>query len=291
MKDTLNSTQGIGAGTISNIGNYSGGNIGNNGSSGGYSGRSEYGHIPLSGMYMYDMPYIDIRDASRLLKGVSVPTSKSLTQLHTQLHYENNERNGRRNLMNDNQRGSSNSPTSDNVLLANALKKQMEAETLAQETKQAHHAEQKKTMLLESNLENLKAHNNNTRDSKRDHDMICRDKLLFEVAKRTDAKTIITENKKNKMRATIVIALFLKKTAISFLRGKKKDRNLAQLSHALLGATDRKCYLKTIDSRKKATVLLQRRVRGSACRNDLKKRNLAAVQIQVCMVSVDDLYG
>ena len=221
---------------------------------------------------LWDIPYIDPSDASRA--PVSVAGGRSVNRFQDEV----------RSLRLGTELLPLSDSCRDNVLVAAALKKQLEAEAAAEEARLAYRAEQKKRADLEASLETLKRLNENIRGAREDKDKATRllqDKLKSDAEKHADNLKRIAANKKKKLRASITIALFLKRIVVPRYRRLKADREKAQLGHALLGVFHRKHFLKTMDKRTRATLLLQKRMRGILARKRLEKLKKAAIKVQV----------
>ena len=91
----------------------------------------------------------------------------------------------------------------------------------------------------------------------------------------------ITASKKRRFKASLTIALFLRRIVIPRHRRLKEERGRAVIGRALLGVFHRKHFLKTMDLKTRATLLLQKRIRGVIGRMRLRKLKEAAVKVQV----------
>ena len=172
----------------------------------------------------------------------------------------------------------------DSGIVAVALKKQLEAETAAEAARVAFKSEQKKREDLQNTLETMKRLNDTVRGVRDEKDMVVKwtqQRLVSDVAMHTENLKRIIDNKKKKLRASIVISLFLKKKVIPYFRKLISEREKANLGHALLGVFHRKHFLKTMDIRTRATLLLQKRMRGILGRKRLEKLKIAAIKVQV----------
>ena len=172
----------------------------------------------------------------------------------------------------------------DSGIVAVALKKQLEAETAAEAARVAFKSEQKKREDLQNTLETMKRLNDTVRGVRDEKDKVVKwtqQRLVSDVALHTENLKRIIDNKKKKLRASIVISLFLKKKVIPYFRKLRREREKANLGHALLGVFHRKHFLKTMDIRTRATLLLQKRMRGILGRKRLEKLKIAAIKVQV----------
>ena len=226
---------------------------------------------------LWCMPYIDPSDASRA--PVSVAGGRSVNRFQDEV---------RSLRLSDDLSGPSGN-TRDSASVTTALRRQLEAEIAAEEARLACRAEQKKRADLQASLETLKKLNENVRGAREDKDKatkLLQDKLKSDVDKHADNIKRIAENKKKKLRASITIALFLKRIVVPRHRQLKAAREKARLGHALLGVFHRKHFLKTMDLRTRATLLLQKRMRGILARKRLVKLKKAAIKVQViCLFS------
>ena len=176
-----------------------------------------------------------------------------------------------------------NSNSRDSALVAAALKKQMEAEAVAEECRQAHKNETKKRSELEASLANLKRLNDEVRgarDGKEEATRKLRVKLTMDAVGHQRNLDSIQAEKKRRLRATITIDLFLTRIAIPRYKRIQLERNRAGLSRALVKLIHRHRLSNSLDLQTRATVLLQRMIRGVLQRMRLRKRQAAAVLLQ-----------
>ena len=221
---------------------------------------------------LWCIPYIDPSDASRA--PVSVAGGRSVNRFQDEV----------RSLRLSSDLSAPFGDNRDNALLTAALKKQLEAEVAAEEARLACRAEEKKRVDLQASLETLKKLNENVRGAREDKDKatkLLQDKLKSDVDTHADNLKRIAANKKKRLRASITIALFLKRIVVPRHRQLKAAREKARLGHALLGVFHRKHFLKTMDLRTRATLLLQKRIRGILARKRLDKLRKAAIKVQV----------
>ena len=172
----------------------------------------------------------------------------------------------------------------DSAVVAAALKRQLEAETAAEEARMAHRNESKKRADLEASLTALKHLNDVVRGAREEKDgaaRLLKEKLMADAAGHKDNLDRIMLNKKKRLRASITIALFLKRRVVPRYRRLKLERQRATLGRALLGVFHRRNFLKTMDLRTRATLLLQRKVRGILGRMRLQKLKEAVLKVQV----------
>ena len=217
-----------------------------------------------------DIKYIDQSDANRA--PMSMAGGRSVSRLTDEIK---SLRVSGEQAFSDNSGG--------NTLLAAALKKQVEAEATAQAAQLAYRAEQRKRVDLQASLETLKKLNDAVRGARDEKDEIARltqQRLMSDVATNADNLKRVKANKKKRLRASITIALFLKKKVIPYFRRLKKERERANLGNALLGVFHRKHFLKTMDLRTRATLLLQKRMRGVLGRKRMLKLKKAAINLQ-----------
>ena len=171
----------------------------------------------------------------------------------------------------------------DSALVAAALKKQMEAEAVAEECRLAHRNESNKRSALEASLANLKRLNDEVRgarDDKEEATRQLRERLTIDAVGHQKNLDSIQAEKKRRLRATIIIDLFLTRTAIPRYKRIQLERNRAGLSNALVKLIRRHRVVKSLDLRTRATLLLQRMIRGALQRVRLRKRQTAAMQLQ-----------
>jgi hypothetical protein len=174
----------------------------------------------------------------------------------------------------------------DSAVVAAALKRQLEAETAAEEARMAHRSESKKRADLEASLTALKHLNDVVRGAREEKDgaaRLLKEKLMADAAGHKDNLDRIVLNKKKRLRASITIALFLKRRVVPYYRRLILERQRSRLGMALLGVFHRRNFLKTMDLRTRATLLLQRKVRGILGRIRLRKLKEAVLKVQVFM--------
>ena len=220
---------------------------------------------------LWDIPYIDPGDTARI--PLTVSNAGSVTRLQQKVS----------SLRLSAVLGAS-SAVSDNALVAVAVKKQMEAEAAAHEARQGHREETKRRVDLEASLLNLKRLNDAVKGAREDKDQTNRqlsDALSADAAVHKNKLSSMTANKRKRLKASLTIALFLRRVVIPRHRRMKQERGRDVIGRALLGAFHRKHFLKTMDLRTRATLLLQKRVRGVLGRMRLRRLKEAAVKVQV----------
>ena len=155
---------------------------------------------------------------------------------------------------------------SDSLAVAEAKKRQMDAEVEADRYFQSYKAEEKRRMELEELLKTqqpLKA----ITDGQLDRAQLTRDKLTQEASKQAAKLEKQRENKKRRMHAFMLIQMFLKRKVIPKFRTRKAEAAKDQLCNLLLGAVTRKKYGKT----KAAVLKIQALIRGKLHRMRAKK--------------------
>ena len=228
----------------------------------------------------WDTEYIDAAGSARLPMVESV--ASSVTRLQTEIASirgwgGSSSTNALSPMANSNSNGR------DSALVAAALKKQMEAEAVAEECRQAHKNESKKRSELEASLANLKRLNDEVRgarDDKEEATRKLREKLTVDAVGHQRNLDSIQAEKKGRLRATITIDMFLTRIAIPRYKRIQLERNRAVLSRALVKLIHRHRITKSIDLQTRATVLLQRMMRGVLHRMRLRRRQEAAVLLQ-----------
>ena len=150
--------------------------------------------------------------------------------------------------------------------MAEAKKRQMDAELEADRYFQSYKAEEKRRIELEELLKTqqpLKA----VTDGQPDRAQLTRDKLTQEATKQAAKLEKQRENKKRRMQAFMLIQMFLQRKVIPKYRTKKANAAKDQLCNLLLGAVTRKKYGKT----KAAVLKIQALIRGKIHRMRAKK--------------------
>ena len=220
---------------------------------------------------LWDIPYINPSDTARM--PLTISNAGSVTRLQQEVS----------SLRLSAVWGAS-SAASDNALVAAAVKKQMEAEAAAHEAIQGCREESKRRVDLEASLFNLKRLNDAVKGAREDKDKTNRqlsDTLSADAAMHKNKLDSITASKKRRFKASLTIALFLRRIVIPRHRRLKEERGRAVIGRALLGVFHRKHFLKTMDLKTRATLLLQKRIRGVIGRMRLRKLKEAAVKVQV----------
>ena len=229
---------------------------------------------------VWDTEYIDAAGSARLPMVESV--ASSVTRLQTEIASlrgwgESSSTNALSPMANSNGRDR------DSALVAAALKKQVEAEAVAEECRHAHKNESKKRSELEASLANLKRLNDEVRGARNDKEEATRklrEKLTVDAVGHQKNLDSIQAVKKRRLRATITIDLFLTRIAIPRYKRIQLERNRAGLCRALVKLIHRHRITKSLDLRTRATVLLQRMMRGVLHRMRLRRRQEAAVLLQ-----------
>jgi hypothetical protein len=246
------------------------------------SGQSN--NLPL----LWDIPYIDSQSYQSNQNGHGQHGQNSQNQngqngrSTTKLQYQIQALRADQSLSELNTDPSNASSPSGNLLTL-ALKRQLEAEARAETARLAYLTEQGKRTGVQAALDSLMAQDNITRGTKKEKNLaseLKKNGLLTTIASHANTLELVLNKKKTRLRASIVISMFLKKRVIKEFLLRKEERGRNQLGHALLGVFQRKHFLVTMDLRKRATMLLQRRIRGTLCRMQLKKMIKMAIKLQ-----------
>jgi hypothetical protein len=104
--------------------------------------------------------------------------------------------------------------------------------------------------------------------------------LLQEQEKINSRIKGIQELKKLKMKATVLIVLFLRKKVLPMLRKRRYLRDKNNLAHVIRGAVVRKQYKTTLRRRHEAANSMQKLIRGRLHRKLVKNLHTAAQVIQ-----------
>ena len=155
---------------------------------------------------------------------------------------------------------------SDSLAVAEAKKRQMDADVEADRYFQSYKAEEKRRMELEELLKTqqpLKA----ISDGQPDRAQMTRDKLTQEATKQAAKLEKQRENKKRRMHAFVLIQLFFERKVVPKYRTRKVEAAKDLLCNLLLGAVTRKKYGKT----KAAVLKIQALIRGRLHRVRAKK--------------------
>lgn len=164
-----------------------------------------------------------------------------------------------------------------------AERKLLEIESQRSKKDEALSVQMRRTSDLEAEVARLKAQLGLVAGQKEDKDKLAaaaRDQLLQEQEKINSRIKGIQELKKLKMKATVLIVLFLRKKVLPMMRKRRYLRDKNNLAHVIRGAVVRKQYKTTLHRRHEAANSMQKLVRGRLHRKLVKNLHIAAQVIQ-----------
>lgn len=164
-----------------------------------------------------------------------------------------------------------------------AKRRLRDSESQFQLTRESYEAERFRVHQLEAELARLKSISAATNEGRSEKDVskkqisaVLQDEIHKHAAKLTD----IQAQRKKRMHATVLLAMFFKKWVIPSFRKRREESKRALLQHKLTGAVARKKYTQTQKKRQTSAAKIGAGVRGRIVRKQVKQMNNAATNVQ-----------